>query len=171
MQVEKLASAHRGQMIWDWVWRSAVSGLIGSVAHALLMYFKSWAGILPSFQPYESFQAALGNLTGRDIDPLVPWLLSYLNGSTLVGLSFGYLYRRLPTDSGALKGLIFGLGGWLVMNLLAFPLIGLGIFATAAGRGPWPALFSMAMLSTYTIAMGTVYSALEPRSAVISKKS
>jgi len=129
------------------------------------MYFKARAGILPSFQPYDNLQVALGHLIGRDIDPLVPWLLSYFNGSTLVGLSFGYLYRRLPTDSGALKGLIFGLGGWLVMNLLAFPMVGLGVFAAAAGLGLWPALFSMAMLSSYAVVMGMVYSALEPRSA------
>lgn len=150
-------------MIWDWAWKSAVSGLCGSAAHGVLMYFKARAGILPSFQPYENFQAALGHLIGRDIHPLVPWLLSYFNGSTVVGLSFGYLYRRLPTDSGALKGLVFGLCGWLAMNLLAFPLIGLGVFAAAAGLGLWPALFSIAMLSTYTIVMGMVYSALEPR--------
>ena len=55
------------------------------------MYFKTRAAILPSFQPYENLQVALGHLTGRGIDPLVPWLLSYFNGSTLVGLSFGYL--------------------------------------------------------------------------------
>lgn len=130
------------------------------------MYFKARAGILPSFQPYENFQIALGHLIGRDVHPLVPWLLSYMNGSTVVGLSFGYVYRRLPTDSGALKGLIFGLGGWLVMNVFAFPMIGLGLFAAAAGSGLWPALFSMAMLSTYSVVMGMVYSALEPRAAI-----
>jgi hypothetical protein len=153
-------------MIRDWIWKSAASGLCGSAAHGGLMYFKARAGILPSFQPYENFQVALGHLIGRDVDPLVPWLLSYVNGSTFVGLSFGYLYRRLPTDSGALKGLIFGLAGWLVMNLLAFPMVGLGIFAAAAGLGLWPALFSMAMLSTYSVVMGMVYSALERRSAI-----
>src|ERR1043165_2682330 len=152
-------------MIRDWVWKSAASGLCGSAAHGGLMYFKERAGILPSFQPYENLQVALGHLTGRDVDPLVPWLLSYLNGSTLVGLSFGYLYRRLPTDSGAVKGLVFALGCWLVMNVLAFPVVGLGLFAAAAGLGVWPALFSMAMLLTYAVVMGMVYSALEPRSA------
>src|SRR6185295_8119135 len=69
MQVERPAS-HRRRMIWDWAWKSAVSGLCGSAAHGALMYFKARAGILPSFQPYENFQAALGHLIGRDIHPL-----------------------------------------------------------------------------------------------------
>jgi hypothetical protein len=55
----------------------------------------------------------------------------------------------------------FGLGGWLVMNPLAFPLVGLGWFATAIGLGFWPAAFSLAMLSTYSVAMGLVYGVLE----------
>ncbi len=42
------------------------------------------------------------------------------------------------------------------MNLLAFPLVGLGVFAAATGLGLWPALFSMAMLSSYAIVMGVV---------------
>ena len=37
------------------------------------------------------------------------------------------------------------------------------VVAAGVGLGLWPALFSVAMLSTYTIVMGMVYSALEPR--------
>ena len=166
--------------VWNWIWKSAISGLCGSAASTALMYFKARAGILPSFQPYENFQVALEHLIGRDIHPLVPWLLSYLNGSTVVGLAFGHLYRRLPGGTvmhtlgypldqpggtGAAKGLVFGLCGWLVMNLLAFPLVGLGLFAAATGLGLWPALFSLAMLSTYSLVMGIVYGALEHRTA------
>jgi hypothetical protein len=125
------------------------------------MYFKARAGILPSFQPYENFQATAGYWIGHDIHPSVVWFVSFFNGSTAVGLAFGYLYRYLPGSNGVSKGLTFGLCGWLVMNLLAFPVIGLGSFATAAGLGLWPAVLSLAMLSTYSVAMGSVYSALE----------
>jgi hypothetical protein len=83
----------------DKVWKAVVAGLCGSVAHSLLMYFKSWAGLLPSFQPYESLQTTLSHVTGTAIDPVVPWLLSFLNGSTFVSVIFGYLYRRLPGTS------------------------------------------------------------------------
>jgi hypothetical protein len=125
------------------------------------MYFKARAGILPSFQPFENFQAAVGYLFGREIHPQVLWLLSFFNGSTVVGLAFGYLYRYLPGGNGASRGLAFGLCGWLLMNTLAFPLVGLGLFANATGLGLRPALFSLAMLSTYCLAMGLVYGALE----------
>lgn len=42
-----------------WIWKSAVAGLCGSIAHSLLMYFKFRSGLLPTFQPYDNLQAAL----------------------------------------------------------------------------------------------------------------
>jgi len=148
--------------VWERIWKAAISGLCGSAASTALMYFKTMAAILPSFHPYENFRMAAGQLIGNDIHPLVLGALSYLNGSTLVGLAFGHLYRYLP-GSGASKGLVFGLCGWLIMNLLVFPLVGLGAFATATDLGFWLALFSLAMLSTYSVVMGMVYGALERR--------
>jgi len=41
-----------------------------------------------------------------------------------------------------------------------FPLLGLGVFSTGIGLGVWPALFSLAMLLTYSVVMGVVYDAL-----------
>ena len=161
MQITELTTPHRDRTVWEWIWKSAVSGLSGSTASTALMYFKAKAGILPSFQPYENFQIAVAYLVGHDVHPNVLWLISLFNGSTVVGLVFGYLYRYLPGGSGVVKGGMFGLCGWLMMNLLAFPLVGLGAFATAIGLGLWPAAFSLAMLSTYSVAMGSVYGVLE----------
>ena len=62
MQSDKPAASGRGRLLWDWVWTSAVSGLCGSIASTALIYFKARAGILPTFQPYQNFQAALGHL-------------------------------------------------------------------------------------------------------------
>jgi Family of unknown function (DUF6789) len=144
------------------LWKAVVAGLCGTIAHSLLMYFKYRAGVLPSFQPYESLQATLTQVTGTAIHPIVPWALSFLNGSTLIGLLFGALYRRLPGHSGAIKGLIFGMLGWVVMGLAVFPIVGLGLFGLQTGLGMAPALFSLAMLLTYSVVMGVVYSALSP---------
>ena len=43
------------------------------------------------------------------------------------------------------------------MDLLFFPLLGLGLFATSLGLGLWPALFSLGMMLAYSVVMGTVY--------------
>jgi hypothetical protein len=49
------------------------------------------------------------------------------------------------------------------MGLAFFPIIGLGFFALDAGLGISPALFSLMMLLSYSIVMGTVYNALYAR--------
>ena len=144
------------------IWKTAVAGSCGSIAHSLLMYLKSRTGLLPSFQPYDSLQATLSQATGSAIHPIVPWLLSFLNGSTIAGLAFGYAYRWLPGRNGAIKGLIYGVLGWAIMGLFFFPAIGLGPFALHAGLGISPALFSLGMLLAYSVTLGLVYAALNP---------
>lgn len=162
MQDEEPApSPGAARTFWPRLWKSVISGLCGSGASAVLMYFKARAGILPSFQPYEHFQAVAAKLLPPDVHPDLLWLGSLVNGSTVVGLIFSAAYRYLPGDGGVSRGLVFGACGWLVMNMLAFPLVGLGIFATEIGLGAWPALFSLAMLSTYSMTMGLTYAALE----------
>ena len=149
----------------DRIWKSIVAGMCGSAAHASLMFLKSRAGLLPSFQPYQDLQQKLGDLVGSSIHPVVPWALSFLNGAVVLGFLFGQSYAWLPGRNGAAKGFIFGVLGWIVMGVLFFPWLGRGLFGTQAGLGVWPALFSLVMLLTYSMIMGIVYSALDPKSA------
>ncbi len=126
------------------------------------MILKSRAGLLPSFQPYDDLQRLLGDLVGGSVGPAAPWILSFANGSLVLGFLFGRTYRLLPGRSGAVKGLVFGLIGWILMGLVFFPLLGRGLFATQAGLGLLPAAFSLVMVLTYSIIMGIAYSILCP---------
>jgi hypothetical protein len=147
--------------------RLLVAGLAGSIAHTLLMALKSSAGWLPDFQPYQDVQAMLGSLAGRSVHPLVPWALSYFNGSVVLGFVFGRLYPRLPGQSGLVKGGAFGLGVWCHMGLLFFPAIGKGLFAAGTLHGLTlhglvPSLFTLLMVLTYSLVLGTAYALLLP---------
>jgi hypothetical protein len=144
--------------------RSLAAGLCGAAAHALLMYGKARFAILPAFDPYDSLQESLARLTGSDVHPLVPWTLSFFSGATVVGLLFGRIYSFLPGGSGIAKGLLFGLLGWALMNVLFFPAIGLGFFAAGVRLGLAPSLLSLAMLLVYGAVAGAAYAALGPKS-------
>ena len=76
------------------------AGLAGSAAHSCLMILKSRAGLLPSFQPYDDLQRLLGDLVGGSVGPAAPWILSFANGSLVLGFLFGRTYRLLPGRSG-----------------------------------------------------------------------
>jgi len=144
----------------DRIWKSLAAGLCGSAAHFGLMFLKSRMGWLPSFHPYEDIQQAISGVIGGSVPPAVPWALSFLNGAVVLGILFGRLYRVLPGRSGAAKGFVFGVFGWVAVGVLLFPLLGQGLFATGAGLGARPALFSLAMLLTYSVIMGIAYSTL-----------
>jgi hypothetical protein len=145
-----------------WIWKSVIAGSAGTIVQFLLMHLKSWTGLVPEFQPYQSFQIALSHWVGASVPAIVPWTLSFLNGMTILGFLFARINRLLPGRNGASKGLVFGLLGWVFMGLIFFPLIGLGPFAIGIGVGP--ALLSLAMLLTYSVVLGTVYVALDSQS-------
>ena len=148
-------------VVKGWIWKPLVAGLSGTIVHFLFMYFKSRSGLLPSFQPYHSFQLSLRQWVGTNVPAVVPWALSFANGMAILGFLFGRINRLLPGRNGATKGVIFGLIGWVLMGLIFFPLIGLGPFAIRAELGVAPALLSLAMLLTYSVVLGTVYVALD----------
>jgi hypothetical protein len=141
-------------------WKVAIAGLCGSLMHTLLMLTKAKLGILDAFQPYQSLQIALSYWTGDYVHPLLPWLISYVNGSTLAGFAVANFYRRIRVASGLVKGIIAGVLGWLIMDVVFFQLIGLGVFASHLGLGPWPALFSLCMILAYSVVMASVYGLL-----------
>ena len=145
----------------SWIWRSIIAGSAGSAVHFVFMHLKSATGLLPDFRPYEAFQASLGNWLGADVPAFVPWALSFLNGMTILGFLFARINLLLPAKTGAAKGVIFGLIGWVFMGLIFFPVIGLGLFAVHVGSGAGPALLSFVMLQAYSIVLGTVYVALD----------
>jgi len=128
------------------------------------MFLKSHFDFLPSFHPYEDLQRTLSELVGSSVHPWVPWALSLLNGSIVLGFIFGRTYQLLPGGSGAAKGFVFGLLGWLVMGLLFFPILGRGAFATQVGLGFLPAVFSLLMVLSYSIVMGMAYSTMNRKS-------
>jgi hypothetical protein len=148
------------QRLPSWIWKSLIAGLCGVIAHTLLIYVKVHAGWLPSFRPYEALQKTLSHLIGSNVPPVVAWVISYLNGMTVVGLLFGSSYQLLPGKRGATKGLSVGALVWLIMGLVFFPLVGLGFFALDVGLGLKPALFSLAMVETYSVVMGIVFALL-----------
>ena len=149
-----------------WIWKSVIAGSCGTTVHFLFMYFRTRSGVLPSFQPYQAFQFALSQWVGTNVPAIVPWALSFVNGMTILGFLFAWFNRLLPGRNGALKGLTFGLLGWVFMNLIFFPLIGLGPFAMRVELGIQPALLSLFMVLTYSVVLGTVYVTLDRWNAV-----
>ena len=147
---------------------SLLAGLAGSAVHFAFMGLKAWTGLLPSFRPYEDLQRALVELVGASVPAAVPWLISFANGTVVLGFLFARTYRLIPGRGGAAKGFVFGVLGWLLVGLVFLPLLGQGAFAVNVGLGPWPGILTLAMVLTYSIVLGIVDAALRPQSTTDS---
>jgi hypothetical protein len=143
-----------------WFWKAAISGLAGSIVTNTLFFLKARLGILPAFVPYAELQRTLTALTGTDVHPLVPWLLSFVNGSLVLGPLFKLIQPKLPGERGFAKGLYFGFIGWLLVSFVFLQLIGLGLFGANAALGIWPAAMMLAMLLIYGVVTGAVHDRL-----------
>ena len=143
-------------------WRSVAAGFCGNLTHTVLMALKSWAGWLPSFEPYKDLQASLTAMLGTSVPSAVPWLLSYFNGAVVLGLVYGLIYRHIPGGNGAVKGAIYGIVGWVLIGLFFLPLHGKGPFGVSAGLGLAPAFFTLLMVLTYSVTLGIAYAVFNP---------
>jgi hypothetical protein len=110
------------------------------------MLAKAELHILEPFQPYQSLQIALSYWSGEYVHPLVPWALSYVNGSTLAGFAFARLYWHLPGAGGPVKEFIAGVLGWADNEFDFLSIAGFGLLCNAPWPRPWPALFSLGMM-------------------------
>lgn len=128
------------------------------------MFAKKRFDILPSFQPYAAIQQFLERLTHNFLSSNLVPLLTLINGAVLLSYLFGRLYDRIPSKSPLIKGFLFGFFGWVLFNLSLFPMIGYGVFVRNLGLGASPAMFSLAMIETYSLVLALVYARLVRRS-------
>lgn len=143
---------------------STIAGVAGSLAQGALMFAKKRFDILPSFQPYAAIQQFLERLSNNFLSSNLVPLLTLINGAVVLSYLFGRLYDRLPSKSPLIKGFLFGLFGWLLFNLSLFPMIGYGVFVSKLELGVSPAVFSLAMIETYSLVLAFVYARLARKS-------
>lgn len=137
-----------------------ISGIAGSLTQGALMFIKNYFNILPEFQPYLALQKIFAEITNHAPPHYLAMLASFVNGALVLSYLFGRFYEQLPSKHGLIKGLTFGTIGWLLFNLILFPIFGYGLFVTELGLGIWPSVFSLLMIQTYSLSLAMTYTRL-----------
>lgn len=68
----------------------------------------------------------LANMMGTGL--AMGWIAHFMIGTVVWGIAYAMLYRALPSDTPWLKGVIFGIGAWLMMMIAVMPMAGAGFF-------------------------------------------
>lgn len=81
----------------------------------------------------------------------------------LWGVLFAWLDPNLPGGSHWMRGVVFGIGAWLLMMVIAMPMAGAGFFGTAMGL--MAPVMTLVLHLVYGAVLGGVYGAQRPDAA------
>ncbi len=111
------------------VGKGMVAGLAATAALSALMVMKSAMGMMPQLDMI----GMLSRMMGAAGSPVVGWIVHFLIGAVVWGALFAWLDPRLPGGSHALRGVVFGVGAWLLMMVALMPMAGAGLFGLGLG--------------------------------------
>jgi len=90
------------------IYKGIFAGFIATVALSALMTLKAMMGMLPQMNAIKMLSTMAHGFMGTPLTPVVGWLLHFIIGSILWGILFTILFERIPSQTPAIKGLIFG---------------------------------------------------------------
>lgn len=107
-------------------WKAAVGGFVGTLAMTVMMYV-----VAPMMGLTMDIAAMLGSLMGGNW--AAGMVLHFVNGSIIFPAIYAYvLYDRLPGPPVA-RGTLWGIGLWLLAQIIVMPMMGGGLFSSAMG--------------------------------------
>lgn len=138
--------------------RAIFAGLVGTTVMTAIALMGPLMG-MPEMKTGEMLGAFMG------IPSIVGWMAHFMIGSVLAVIYVTLFQENLP-GAPALKGALYGIAPWLVLQIMMSPMIGAGFFSlnTAA-----PALMLMGSLMGHLV-YGAVVGAVYGRGASAAKE-
>jgi hypothetical protein len=141
----------------NWV-KGVVAGFVATIVLSALMLMKQRMGLTPQLNPIQM----LTDMTGAST-PTVGWIMHFLIGTVLWGTLFAWLDPNLPGGSHWLKGVVFGIGAWILMMVLVMPMAGAGLFGIELGM--MAPVMTLALHIIYGAVLGGIYGLERPELA------
>ena len=108
------------------VGKGILGGVVGTAVMSAMMLVKSAMGVMPELDVIHMLSGMMG------VPSAMAWVIHFMIGA-IWGLLFALSYRVIPTGSSVTKGVIFGIGAWLLMMLMVMPMAGAGLFGMTMG--------------------------------------
>lgn len=110
------------------VLKGMAAGFVATVVLSALMIMKSMMGLIPELNLIRMLSEMMGANS-----PAAGWIAHLVIGTVLWGGLFAWLDPSLPGGSHWLKGVVFGIGAWLLLLILVMPMAGAGLFGMNIG--------------------------------------
>ncbi len=135
--------------------KGMAAGLAATIVLSALMVMKSMMGLMPEINIIAMLTEMMGAST-----PAMGWLAHFMIGAIVWGGLFAWLNPHLPGESHWLKGVIFGVGAWVLMMVVVMPMAGAGIFGM--NLGIMAPIMTLMLHVIYGAVLGGVYGAERP---------
>lgn len=133
--------------------KGLIAGFLATVVLSALMLMKSAMGLMPELDVVAMLGAMMG--TG----PAMGWLGHFMIGTVAWGGLFGLIEPNLPGGSYWLKGIVLGVGAWLLMMVAVMPMAGAGLFGMNLGMvAP---VMTLMLHVIFGAVLGSTYGALQ----------
>lgn len=132
--------------------KGVIAGFVATVVLSLLMVMKSAMGLMPELDVISMLSAMMGS------GVVMGWIAHFMIGAVIWGGLFALLAPNLPGGSLWLKGVVFGVGAWLLMMVAVMPMAGAGVFGMKFGMAA--PVMTLVLHLIFGAVLGGVYTAL-----------
>lgn len=137
--------------------KGLLAGLAATAVLSLLMLLKGAMGLMPALDPIGMIAMMMG------VSSVLGWGVHVMIGTVVWGGTFALLESYLPGGEFWLKGVVFGIGAWLIMMLVMMPMAGAGFFGMQLGM--MAPVMTLVMHLVFGAVLGGVYGMLLRRRA------
>ncbi|MEH6646889.1 DUF6789 family protein [Sulfitobacter sp.] len=123
-----------------------------TVVLTIMMLIKGFLGLVTELEPVGMISGMIG------APEIVGWIGHFVIGTIAWGGGFAILHSYIPPSNAIIKGIVFGVGAWLIMMVIMMPLAGAGLFGINLGIGALAAALASMLHVVFGAVLGLVYS-------------
>lgn len=137
--------------------KGIIAGLIGTIVLTVLMMIKKKIGLMPELDPVHMVSDTVALKLGMEPNIVIGWVLHFGIGAVWGG-GFAVLNNILPGSSQIAKGIVMGIGAWLLMMIGLMPISGSGLFGM--NMGIMAPVITLVLHLVFGAALGAVFGKL-----------
>lgn len=127
-----------------------LAGFAATVVLSIFMMMKEMMGMMPEMNVIAMLTAMSHAST-----PMMGWAMHFMIGTVVWGGLFALLHDRIPGGSTVVRGVVFGIGAWLMMMIAVMPMAGAGLFGMHFGMAA--PVMTLLLHMIFGATLGTVY--------------
>lgn len=137
----------------DKIGKGIIAGFVATAVLSMLMLVKSAMGLMPQLDMISMLSGMMGS------GPAMGWIAHFMIGAVIWGGLFALLEPNLPGGSLWVRGVLFGIGAWVLMMFGVMPMAGAGFFGMNLGMAA--PIMTLMLHVIYGAVLGGVYAALQ----------